>query len=66
MPKAGNGNVNARSKVELDLERSDSRKRQNMVLLSVVGGLFLLGFGISRVRAKRGEKSDIPSLFDTK
>jgi hypothetical protein len=42
------------------------RRRQNVVLLSVVGGLFLLGFGVSRVKAKRSEKSEVPTLFGTK
>lgn len=63
---ADDGSVNARSKVELDPARSDFRRRHSMVLLSVVGGLFLVGFGISRVKAKRSEKPDIPTLFGTK
>ena len=37
-----------------------------MVLLSVVGGLFVVGYGISRVRTKRGAKSNVQTLFGAK
>ena len=37
-----------------------------MVLLSVLGGLFVLGYGISRVRTKQSAKSNVQTLFDTK
>ena len=35
-------------------------------LISVVGGLFLTGFGISRVAAKRSAKPSVQKLFGTK
>jgi len=37
-----------------------------MVPLSLVGGLLLVGYCISRVRAKRAVKPDVQTLFGTK
>ncbi len=37
-----------------------------MVPVSIVGGLLLVGYCISRVRAKRGAKPDVQTLFGTK
>jgi hypothetical protein len=37
-----------------------------MVPLSVVGGLLLVAYGISRVKAKRGAKPDVQTLFGVK
>jgi hypothetical protein len=37
-----------------------------MVLLSVVGGLLVVGYGISRVQTKRNAKSDVQTLFGKK
>ena len=34
--------------------------------LSVLGGLFLMGFVLSRVRVKRETKADVQTLFDGK
>jgi hypothetical protein len=37
-----------------------------MVPLSVVGGLLLVGYCISRLRAQRGAKPDVQTLFGKK
>jgi len=37
-----------------------------MFALSVVGGLLLVGYSISRVRAKQSEKPDVQTLFSKK
>ena len=37
-----------------------------MVPLSIVGGLLLVGYGVSRMRAKRGRKPEVQTLFGTK
>ena len=37
-----------------------------MVFVSVVGGLLLLGYCVSRVKANREAKKSIQTLFDTK
>ena len=34
--------------------------------LSIVFGLFVLAFGVSRVRTKRGAKQDVQTLFGRK
>ena len=35
-----------------------------MVFPLVFGGLLVVGFGISRLRAKRGAKPDVQTLFN--
>jgi len=47
-------------------QRSDFRRRCRMFPLSVLGGLFLVGYGISRVRAKQGRKPSVQTLFGKK
>ena len=37
-----------------------------MVFVSVIGGLLLLGYCASRVKASREAKESIQTLFDTK
>jgi hypothetical protein len=39
-------------------------KGDDMVFPLVVGGLFAVAFGISRLRAKRGAKPDVQTLFN--
>lgn len=34
--------------------------------VSVIGGLFLLGYCVSRAKAIRGAKKNVQTLFDTK
>jgi hypothetical protein len=34
--------------------------------LSVVGGLFLVGYGFSRMNARKGAKKNVQTIFDTK
>ena len=36
------------------------------VSLSVLGGLVLVGYGISRISTKRAAKPDVQTLFDKK
>jgi hypothetical protein len=37
-----------------------------MIAMSVVSGLLLAGFCLSRIKAKRGEKPDVQTLFGRK
>ena len=61
------GTASAQNKEEVDSSRTDFRKRHNMAFpISVLGGLFLLGFGISRVRAKQSRKPNLQTLFSKK
>jgi hypothetical protein len=34
--------------------------------LSVVGGLFLVGYAFSRMNARKGAKKNVQTIFDTK
>jgi hypothetical protein len=55
------------TKSEFDPARIDYPKEtHSMVPLSLVGGLLLVGYGISRIRAKRGAKPGVQTLFGTK
>jgi hypothetical protein len=36
------------------------------ILLSVVGGLFLVGYGVSRLKEVRERKPDVQTLFGKK
>ena len=59
------GSANAGSKVEYDPARTDSQRRDSMVVpLTVFGGLLFVDF--SPVRTKRGGKPDVQILFGKK
>jgi hypothetical protein len=45
---------------------SITKETCRMFALSVVGGLLLVGYSISRVRAKQSEKPDVQTLFSKK
>jgi len=61
------GIASARNKSGFDPARSEFLRRLTMfVLLSVLVGLFLLGFGISRLKAQRAAKPDVQMLFGRK
>jgi hypothetical protein len=34
--------------------------------LSIVGGLFLVGYAFSRMNARKGAKKNVQTIFDTK
>jgi hypothetical protein len=50
-------------RVEFDEALEREQRRYSMVLISVLSGLLLAGYGISRVRAKSGRKPDVQTLF---
>ena len=54
-------------KAELDPTQNDFRMRWTMfVSISVLGGLFLMGYGIACMRAKRSHKPNVQKLFGAK
>ena len=51
---------------EVAAQNTSERKSYMGFALSVVGGLFLVGYAFSRMSARKGAKKNVQTIFDTK